>query len=137
MHIKHVLHMLHIYVYSANIATLSCHRSTRNAAAAEVPGCRAAKTADWLWRCPWVAIPRNSLSDSPCPLGSARGRSRYNLLSLAIKNKPFQCSNGRNSQQQCCSVKFEYIPLFYQHCCAAPLWGIAPIATLERFVVYC
>ena len=80
--------MLHIYVYSANIATLSCHRSTRNAAAAEAPGCRAAKAAGWPWRCPRVAIPRHSLSNFLCPLGRARGSSQYNLLSLAIKNKP-------------------------------------------------
>ena len=35
------------------------------------------------------------------------------------------------------SVKFEQIPLFYPRGCAAPLRGIAAIATLERFVVYC
>ena len=29
------------------------------------------------------------------------------------------------------------IPLFYPRGCAAPLRGITPIATLERFVVYC
>ena len=33
--------------------------------------------------------------------------------------------------------KIENIPLFYPRGCAAPLRGIAPIATLERFVVYC
>ena len=43
---------------------------------------------------------RNSLSNSPCPLGRARGRGRYNLLARAIKNKPFQCSNGRDSPQR-------------------------------------
>ena len=35
------------------------------------------------------------------------------------------------------SVKFEQFPLPYPRSCAAPLQGIAPIATLERFVVYC
>ena len=35
------------------------------------------------------------------------------------------------------SVKFEQIPLFYPRGRAAPLRGITPIATLERFVVYC
>ena len=36
-------------------------------------------------------------------------------------------------------AKFEQIPLFYldPRGGAAPLRGIAPIATLERFVVYC
>ena len=36
-------------------------------------------------------------------------------------------------------VKFEQIPLFYPRgwAWAAPLRGITPIATLERFVVYC
>ena len=43
---------------------------------------------------------RNSLSNSPCPLGSAGGRSRYILLARAINNKPFQCSNGRDSPQR-------------------------------------
>ena len=43
---------------------------------------------------------RNSLSNSPCPLGRARGRGRYNLLARAINNKPFQCSNGRDSPQR-------------------------------------
>ena len=43
---------------------------------------------------------RNSLSNSPCPLGRARGRGRYNLLARAINNKPFQCSDGRNSLQR-------------------------------------
>ena len=33
-------------------------------------------------------------------------------------------------------VKFEQIPLFYPHGCAAPQRGIALIVTLERFVVY-
>ena len=33
---------------------------------------------------------RNSLSNSPCPLGRARGRGRYILLARAIKNKPFK-----------------------------------------------
>ena len=31
---------------------------------------------------------------------SARGRGRYNLLSRAIKNKPFQWSDGLDSQQR-------------------------------------
>ena len=35
------------------------------------------------------------------------------------------------------SVKFEQIPVFCPHGCAAPLRGIAPIATLERFAVCC
>ena len=35
------------------------------------------------------------------------------------------------------NVKFEHFPLFYPHGCAAPLPGIAAIATLERFGVYC
>ena len=70
---------------------------------------------------------RNSLSNSPCP-GRARGRGRYILLARAIKNKPFQCSDGCDSEQ---------IPLFYPRGCAAPLLGIAAIATLERFVLYC
>ena len=35
------------------------------------------------------------------------------------------------------SAKFEQIPLFYSRGLAAPLRGIAPISTLERFVVYC
>ena len=35
------------------------------------------------------------------------------------------------------SVKFEQFPLPYPRSCAAPLQGIAPIATLERFVIYC
>ena len=35
------------------------------------------------------------------------------------------------------SVKFEQIPFFYPRGCAAPLREITPIATLERFVVYC
>ena len=30
-----------------------------------------------------------------------------------------------------------HIPLFYPRGCAAPLRGSTPIATLERFVVYC
>ena len=34
-------------------------------------------------------------------------------------------------------VKFEQIPLYYPCGCAAPQCRIAPIATLERFVVYC
>ena len=44
----------------------------------------------------------NSLSNSPCPLGRARGRGRYNLLARAINNKPFQCNlnDGRNSSQR-------------------------------------
>ena len=33
-----------------------------------------------------------------------------------------------------CNKQFK---LFYSRCCAAPLRGIAPIATWERFVVYC
>ena len=40
----------------------------------------------------------NSLSYSPHPLGSALGHggaARYNQLSQAINNKPFQCSNGQ------------------------------------------
>ena len=45
-------------------------------------------------------MPRNSLSNSPCPLGSARGRCRYNLLARAMNNKPFQCSDERNSSQR-------------------------------------
>ena len=45
-------------------------------------------------------MPRNSLSNSPCPLGRARGRGRYILLARAINNKPFQCSNGRDSPQR-------------------------------------
>ena len=42
---------------------------------------------------PWT---RNGLSNSPRPLGRARGRGQYFLLARAIKNlnKPFQCSNG-------------------------------------------
>ena len=47
----------------------------------------------------WLAS-RNSLSDSPCPLGRARGCGRYNLLARAIKNKPFQYSDGRTSSQR-------------------------------------
>ena len=35
------------------------------------------------------------------------------------------------------SVKFEQITLFYPRGCAVPLRRIAPIALLERFVVYC
>ena len=35
------------------------------------------------------------------------------------------------------SLKFEQIPLFYPRGSAAPLQGIAAIATLERFVLYC
>ena len=35
------------------------------------------------------------------------------------------------------SVLLATILLFYPRGCAAPLRGIAPIATLERFVVYC
>ena len=35
------------------------------------------------------------------------------------------------------SSESESIPLFYPRGCAAPQRGIAPIATLERFVVYC
>ena len=42
---------------------------------------------------------RNSLSISPCPLGRARRCGRYILLARAIKNKPFQYSNGRDSPQ--------------------------------------
>ena len=42
---------------------------------------------------------RNSLSNIPCPLpGATHGSAaRYNQLSRAIKSKPFQCSNGRDS----------------------------------------
>ena len=47
----------------------------------------------------YTAKLRNSLSNAPCPLGRARGRGRYILLARAINNKPFQCSNGRNSPQ--------------------------------------
>ena len=46
-----------------------------------------------------MVLLRNSLSNSPCPLGRARGRSRYILLARAINNKLFQCSNGRDSLQ--------------------------------------
>ena len=59
----------------------------------------------------WRSVPssvlldtRNSLSNSPCPLGSARGRGRYNLLARAINNKPFQCSDRRKSPQRRCSA---------------------------------
>ena len=34
------------------------------------------------------------------PSGRARGRGRYTLLARAIKNKPFQCSDGRDSPQR-------------------------------------
>ena len=47
---------------------------------------------------------RYSLSNSPCPLGRAQGRSRYNLLARAIKNKPFQCSDGCDSPQWRCTA---------------------------------
>ena len=40
------------------------------------------------------------MSNSPCPLGRAQGRGRYILLARAIHNKPFQCSNGRDSECQ-------------------------------------
>ena len=43
----------------------------------------------------------------------------------------------RNSLSISASVKFEQIPMFYPRGCAAPLRRIEPIATLERFVVYC
>ena len=71
---------------------------------------------------------RNSLSNSPCPLGRARGRGRYILLARAIKNKPFQCSDGCDSQQRRrTAARVEQGDLF----------GITAIATLERFVLYC
>ena len=40
---------------------------------------------------PATQATRNSLSNSPCPLGRSRGRCRY------INNKPFQCSDGCDS----------------------------------------
>ena len=49
----------------------------------------------------------DSLSNSPCPLGRARGRGRYNLLARAINNKPFQCSDGRISPQRRCAAARE------------------------------
>ena len=48
-------------------------------------------------------MPRNSLSNSPCPLGRARGPgARPDIISSdeAIKNKPFQCSYGCDSPQR-------------------------------------
>ena len=47
-----------------------------------------------------VSGKRNTLSNSPCPLGRARRRCRYNLLARAINKKPFQCSDGRNSPER-------------------------------------
>ena len=37
-------------------------------------------------------------------MGRARGRGRYNLLARAINNKPFQCRDGRDSLQRCCTA---------------------------------
>ena len=60
-----------------------------------------------------VTVPRNSLSNSPCPLGRARGRGRYNLLARAINNKPFQGSNGRISPQwRRSAARVEQVDLF-------------------------
>ena len=54
-------YMSHGYVYSSNIATLSCSRSKRNAAAAEEEGaaccCGACQAAGLPGRLPWVAKP--------------------------------------------------------------------------------
>ena len=36
---------------------------------------------------------RNSLSNSPCPLGRARECGRYILLTRAINDRPFQCKS--------------------------------------------
>ena len=44
---------------------------------------------------------------------------------------------SERERERAASVKFEQIPLSYPRGCAAPLRGIAHIATLERFVVYC
>ena len=54
-----------------------------------------------------------------------------------VNNKLFNAAMGpgRTSTEPG-RVKFEQIPLFYPRGCAAPLRGITPIATLERFVVY-
>ena len=55
----------------------------------------------------------------------------YVLCSMAI------LPEMRRDEQERASVKFEQIHLFYPRGGAAPLLGIAPIKTLERFVVYC
>ena len=51
VHVQHVLHMSHRYVYSSNIATLSYSRSKRNAAAAEEEGAAAAVGLAMLLAC--------------------------------------------------------------------------------------
>ena len=60
---------------------------------------------------------RNSLSNSPYPLGRARGCGRYNLLARRrAKNNKSPCSTRAAEQRRC---------------------GELHIATLARFVVYC
>ena len=65
------------------------------------------------------------------------------LRTLSCSQPNFQARSRRGKQGLItlifcpCSVKFEQNPLFYPRGCAAPLRGITPIATLERFVVYC
>ena len=70
-----------------------------------------------------VSTQRNSLSNSPCPPSLGRARLRG-----PIKSEPESACTPSNKQQ--------IIPLFYPRDRGAPLRGIAPIATLERFIVY-
>ena len=97
----------------------------------------------------WRSVPssvlldtRNSLSNSPCPLGSARGRGRYNLLARAINNKPFQCSDRRKSpQRRCSAARVEQGDLFNFYArsrslISAQFWDTKQISSLSLVLVH-
>ena len=73
-------------------------------------------------------------------IGSNTGSNNgmlYNMEQLWTFKFNCQWPELSRDERAWARVKFEQIPLFYQRCCAAQLRGIKPIATLERFVVYC
>ena len=91
--------------------TLAASEPSRCQLAVTVPGTVTDRDCDWKPPAPAPGLTRslplsydpaalrNSLNNSPCPLGRARGRGLYNLPARAINNKSFQCSDGRDSPQ--------------------------------------
>ena len=57
-------------------------------------------------------MPSRGLSNSPCPLGAAR----YNQLSQAINNRPFECRNSPQLRRSAARVEQGELIRFYARC---------------------